>query len=164
MVSVRAKALYRRVLSKHTRGFRNAVSWLWRQKMANVWACMCSDMYIDEITGNPVATDRSTPSGKRGERVIYPVIDRSAQSGKVGATVQSPTSVRINALKDTAERIRSTLKKHSDEHAEAKHVLSQATVISPQRSVQNAGPSCLLHPLSVSEAAEHRQCVVEAVY
>jgi hypothetical protein len=117
-----------------------------------------------------VANDRSAPGGKRGDLVTYSAIDRSPQSGTgaarewVGAKGASPTSVRINALKDTAERIRSTLKKHSEEHAEARHVLSQAVVIPPQRSAQNApGPSCLLHILSHG-GSEDCQCVVRAVH
>lgn len=53
----------------------------------------------------------------------------AASSGNHGETV-SPTSQRINAIKDSAERIRSTLQKHSKDHEEARKILSRPSMAS----------------------------------
>lgn len=45
--------------------------------------------------------------------------------GELKAGGESPTSQRINAIKDSAERIRSTLQKHSKDHEEARRILSR---------------------------------------
>lgn len=45
--------------------------------------------------------------------------------GELNAGGESPTSQRISAIKDSAERIRSTLQKHNKDHEEARKILSR---------------------------------------
>ena len=54
---------------------------------------------------------------------------QAVSRGNHGVTV-SPTSQRINAIKDSAERIRSTLQKHSKDHEEARKILSRPSMAS----------------------------------
>ena len=67
--------------------------------------------------GNVSGTPRRTESGYASE-------PRNGPAQGQGELL-SPTSQRINAIKDSAERIRTTLQKHSKDHEEARRILSR---------------------------------------